>query len=334
MLRMSKRQLTRQQRRRIRQKQESLTTVNDAQPLLKGLVLSCFGKQAEVEVLDENQAGSVYRCHLRANIETPVAGDEVLWREGHPTGVIETIAERRSLLSRPDKYHRLKPIASNIDQMVIVIAPEPRPFPRLIDRYLVAAHANTIQPVLFLNKIDQLDSSERFLQTQQLTHYRKLGYPLLQGAALQADTLTELRNQLKDKTSVLVGQSGVGKSSLINALLPSSRQRIGDLSETGKGSHTTTAAGLFHLPEGGRLIDSPGIREFGLWHLDAEKVIECFIEFRPYIGHCKFRNCTHGQENNCAIRQALAEEKILPARFQSYELIRSEMKAHSSHQAS
>jgi ribosome biogenesis GTPase len=133
--------------------------------------------------------------------------------------------------------------------------------------------------------------------------------------------LNELREYLTQYTSVFVGQSGVGKSSLINALLPDSNLRVGDLSERQQGTHTTTSATLLHFPGGGHLIDSPGIREFGLWHMEEDEVLEGFIEFKSFIGRCKFRNCSHRHEPGCAILKALAEGEISETRMDSYRYI-------------
>ena len=330
---MSKRKLSRQQAWRIEKiqqeranraqrrdavAQDALAT-GELGPEQHGLVTAHFGTQVEVEA----DSGQRLRCHLRANLEGLVTGDEVVWCEGEPTGVIVAQGERRSVLSRPDPYGKLKPIAANIDQIVVVIAPLPEPHANLIDRYLVAAETVNIEPVILLNKTDLLaDDPARQAQIDELLAiYPTLGYRILHTCSL-AGGLDELHAALRERTSVFVGQSGVGKSSLVNALLPAAELRVGGLSETtGKGTHTTTTAQLFHLPSGGSLIDSPGIREFGLWHMSREQVEQGFREFRPLLGTCKFRDCQHVHEPGCALLAALAEGVISERRMDSYRHI-------------
>ncbi len=330
---MSKRKLSRQQAWRIEKIQQERAerarrrdaaaaqtlASGELGPEQHGLVTAHFGTQVEVEA----DNGKRVRCHLRANLEGPVTGDEVIWCEGEPTGVIVAQNERRSVLSRPDPYGKLKPVAANIDQIVVVIAPLPEPHANLIDRYLVAAETVNIEPVILLNKTDLLADNPTLQRSidQLLAIYPTLGYRILHTCSL-AGGLDELHSALRDHTSVFVGQSGVGKSSLVNALLPEADLRVGGLSEnTSKGTHTTTTAQLFHLPSGGSLIDSPGIREFGLWHMSRQQVEQGFREFRPFLGHCKFRDCQHLQEPGCALMQALADGHISERRMDSYRHI-------------
>jgi ribosome biogenesis GTPase len=230
-------------------------------------------------------------------------------------------------LRRPDPYGKLKPVAANIDRIFIVIAPLPAPHGNLIDRYLVAAEACGIEPVLVLNKTDLLaaDPGLRATVDALLAIYPTLGYQLLRVSSRPCDAgggLEPLLAGLRGHTSVFVGQSGVGKSSLVNTLLPGVDLRVGALSElTNKGTHTTTTAQLFHLPSGGSLIDSPGIREFGLWHMSRAQVEQGFREFRPHLGHCRFRDCKHREEPGCAILEAAAAGAISAPRLDSYRRI-------------
>lgn len=333
---MSKRKLTKHQQWRVDKIQEDRTAraqkrserdedlLHSGQlgPEQSGLVITRFGTQADVEALEGPLQGQVKRCHIRTHLEGLVTGDLVIWCPGDPTGVVVAQRERRSVLLRPDNYHHLKPVAANIDHIIVVLAAEPEPFHNLIDRYLVAAHASGIEPILLLNKADLVSDYDDFMAAHQLQVYHQIGYRVLWVSTTRQDGLETLKQFLRDKTSVFVGQSGVGKSSLINILLPDANLAVGALSNIGKGSHTTSAARLFHLPEGGQLIDSPGIREFGLWHIEAVNLLEHFVEFRPYLGRCKFRDCAHQQEPQCAIQTALASGELSQQRFDSYQQIK------------
>jgi ribosome biogenesis GTPase len=334
---MSKRKLTRRQAWRIekiqterqtRAARRDVTTSEQMSegglgPEQHGLIITHYGTQVLVEATEGELAGQAQRCHFRSNLGSLVTGDRVVWHAGNPLGVVVAVLPRASELSRPDPHGDMKTVAANIDRIVIVIAPYPEPHAVLIDRYLVAASAIGIEPVLLINKIDSVDEATQAKVTLLEKTYRDLGYTVLRASTHTGEGLAALKQFLADFTSVFVGQSGVGKSSLVNALLPAANLRVGALSERQLGSHTTTNAQLFHFPDGGDLIDSPGIREFGLWHMDAEDVLEGFIEFRPFIGHCKFRDCSHRHEPGCAILQALAEAKISPGRMDSYRFILS-----------
>ena len=330
---MSKRKLSRQQAWRVEKIQDERArraAKRDAEaeqalaggelgPEREGLVTAHYGTQVAVE----SAPGVSLRCHLRANLEALVTGDRVVWCEGDPTGVVVAQLERNSVLSRPDPYGKLKPVAANIDQIMVVIAPLPTPHANLIDRYLVAAETVGIEPVILLNKIDLLADDPVLGQEMDelLAIYPTLGYRILRTSSLEGG-LEELHGALRERISVFVGQSGVGKSSLINVLLPDAELRVGALSESRqKGVHTTTTAQLFHLNCGGSLIDSPGIREFGLWHMSREQVEQGFREFRPFLGACKFRDCRHQQEPGCAILGAAESGQISQRRLGSYRHI-------------
>ena len=238
-------------------------------------------------------------------------------------GVVVAQQERHSVLSRPDPYGKLKPVAANIDQILLVIAPLPEPHANLIDRYLVAAQAVEIEPVILLNKMDLLVGNPELQASMDelLSIYPTLGYRVLH-TSIKDSGLEDLHDALRERTSVFVGQSGVGKSSLVNALLPDADIRVGALSEnTQKGTHTTTTALLLHLTCGGTLIDSPGIREFGLWHMSKQQVEQGFREFRPLLGTCKFRDCQHEHEPGCAILEAVESGGVSERRLDSYRRI-------------
>ena len=292
----------------------------------KGLVICRYSKHFEIEALEGENKGIIHRCVSRANLGTVVTGDIVIWRAGSDlTGVVESRLERNSLLERPDNFGKLKPVASNIDQVVIVIACEPTPQPNLIDRYLVAAQLMGIRPIIALNKADLLNDTNEERIDRLLNRYSALGYTTVKIISSRHKTaeLSKLNEIIKQRTSIVVGQSGVGKSSLINTLLPDAKLEVGDLSEqTREGTHTTTKAKLFHLPNGGQLIDSPGIRDFSLWHITVKQLQEGFIDIAEHIGYCRFRDCNHENEPGCAILAAVDAGKISPERFESYERIK------------
>ncbi|WP_020209829.1 small ribosomal subunit biogenesis GTPase RsgA [Gilvimarinus chinensis] len=333
---MSKRKLTRRQAWRIEkiqkereeraakrdQKADDKLGESNLGPEQSGLIVTHYGTQVMVE---DTATGVAKRCHFRSNLGGLVTGDKVAWRDGNPYGVVVARSERDTALMRPDPYGAMKTVAANIDRIVIVIAPYPEPHFNLIDRYLVAAEAIGIEPALVVNKVDLIDDQQRAKVEAIYALYEGLGYQVIRASAKEDAGLAPLREYLAHFISVFVGQSGVGKSSLVNALLPDVNSRVGELSEKQTGTHTTTSAQLYHIPSGGDLIDSPGIREFGLWHIEAEDVLAGFKEFRPFIGACKFRDCSHTVEPGCAILQALEDGNISPGRLASYRHILADL---------
>lgn len=292
----------------------------------QGLVICRYSKHFEVEALEGENKGVIHRCVSRTNLGSIVTGDIVIWCAGaDQTGVIESKLDRQSILERPDNFGNLKAVAANIDQMLIMIACEPTPQPNLIDRYLVAAELMSIRPVIALNKADLLCDNNKERIERLLKRYNDLGYKTVKivSSRHQTTQLANLNKLIDQRTSIVVGQSGVGKSSLINTLLPEAKLAVGELSErSGEGTHTTTRATLFHLPQGGQLIDSPGIRDFSLWHINIQQLQQGFVEIAEHLGYCRFRDCKHEEEPGCAIHTAVDSKKIGAERFESYERIK------------
>src|SRR5574343_1894065 len=228
--------------------------------------------------------------------------------------VIEAIQPRRSLLYRSNEI-RQKLIAANVDQLVIVVATEPAFSDELVARALLAADSEDIEALIVLNKADLADKLPA--AQAQLGILAGLGYAILELSAL--DHAEELRPFLQGKTSVLVGQSGMGKSTLVNALIPAANAATREISQAlDSGKHTTTHATLYHLDPESDLIDSPGLQEFGLGHLDRHEIESAFPEFRDHLGQCRFRDCRHDREPGCALVAAVAQGHIDPNRFAIY----------------
>lgn len=304
-------------------KTEALPVDDSLFPEQSGLVVGRFGQHADVRTETDN----VLRCHIRRTVENVVCGDEVLYREAKEPGsairgVVELVKPRQSLLTRPDFYDGVKAVAANIDQILIVSSIKPAFSTNIIDRYLVASEDVEITPVILINKIDLLDERARLDIEQFAQDYRDIGYQVLLLSCKSGEGVEELQDLLYDRVSIFVGQSGVGKSSLVNALLPEADELTNDISEqSGLGQHTTTSSKLLRFKNGGELIDSPGVREFALWHLPDEKVTWGFKEFRNYVGGCKFRDCKHLDDPGCIIREAVESGDIRQYRYENYHSI-------------
>ncbi|MGS0676165.1 small ribosomal subunit biogenesis GTPase RsgA [Shewanella sp. 0m-4] len=295
-------------------------------PEQQGTIISRFGQHADVET----DGGHLARCNIRRNIKSLVTGDKVIVRlaltsesgASRIEGIVEAVHPRHSLLSRPDLYDGVKIIASNIDQILIVTSTQPAFTTQIIDRYLVAAEDTGIQPVIILNKVDLITPEEAPEIDAALERYKAIGYQIYRVSSITGEGVEQLHALMDGKVSVFVGQSGVGKSSMINAMMPDAELITGDISQnSGLGQHTTTTAKLLHIATGGDLIDSPGVREFALWHLPADRVGWCFIEFRDYLGTCKFRDCKHLNDPGCSITEAFKAGEITEDRYNNYHRI-------------
>ncbi|NCA68727.1 MAG: ribosome small subunit-dependent GTPase A [Sphingobacteriia bacterium] len=276
----------------------------------------------------EDAEGDIIHCVSRQNIGHPVCGDQVVWhRTASDRGVVTAILPRQTLLSRPDYAGRDKPLAANLTRLIILIAPAPAPSDYLVDQYLLAAETMGVAAMLVANKCDLLgDAAQREQFNAGFAHYPAIGYPLIWTSLREPATLLDLASALRDQTSILVGQSGVGKSSLVQALLPDREIQIGRLSSaTGLGRHTTSAATWYRLPGGGSLIDSPGVRSFRIGAMAPATLAWGFREFRPYLGRCRFADCHHDQEPECALREAVAAGRIAAQRLANFRHLLAEL---------
>jgi len=287
------------------------------QHLEQGQVIASYGKRYGVELKDGRQVS----CVTRGKKNDLACGDQVEVKMTDTLeGVVEKLLPRTSLLFRSNAY-KTKTLASNVTQVIIVLATTPSFYEALLNRCLIAAEAAGIKPVIVLNKCDLADNTEAM---KLLKVYQDLGYQV-QPLSAQQD-ISPLKQWLSGQVSVLVGQSGMGKSTIVNALLPESAVRTQEVSEVlDSGKHTTTATHLYHLDKTSDLIDSPGLQEFGLNHLNIEQLEHAFIEFRAYLGKCRFNNCQHTHEPDCAIIGAVEDGKISPVRLAYYQGLTQEI---------
>ncbi len=288
--------------------------------LLTGTIVAAYGKRFQVELADDQKRIS---CVTRGKKTDLACGDNVTLKltDKHE-GVIESTLPRKTLLYRSNAF-KSKMLAANVTQIIIVLATQPSFYEALLNRCLIAAEAAGIKALIVLNKCDLADNDDA---KQKLALYTGLDYQVL--ALSATEDISALRPYLQGDASILVGQSGMGKSTIINALLPDADVRTREVSLVlDSGKHTTTAAHLYHLDAHSQLIDSPGLQEFGLHHLSTDELEHAFIEFRPYLGKCRFNNCKHLQEPDCAIKEAVASNKVTPERLAIYQMLRTEIGA-------
>lgn len=286
-----------------------ITTLSNSL-LHRGQVIASYGKRYQVELAD----ASVWDCVTRGKKHDVACGDWVdIKATGSQQAVIERIQPRRSLLFRSNVF-RSKVLAANVTQILFVLASQPSFYEALLNRCLIAASHADIRFIIVLNKND-LPSSAATLQ--QLQRYQALGYLVLPISAQQ--DCTALLPYLQAQTSILVGQSGMGKSTLINGLLPEQQVRTREISDVlDSGKHTTTASHLYHLNANSHIIDTPGLQEFGLHHLELAQLQQAFVEFRPLLGQCRFNNCRHQHEPDCAVLKAHQAGDISTIRLETY----------------
>lgn len=296
---------------------------------LTGDVLSGTGGLWHVRTKDGEVREASLRGRLKKATEMKIAvGDEVAVEQDAASGAwtISAIHPRRSKLARrePGSGHGERVVAANVDQVVVVFAAaKPEPHTRMLDRFLVIAEANELAARVVVNKVDLVPRSEAEVT---FADYERAGYAVHYTSTKTRAGLDALHDSLAGMSSIFSGPSGVGKSSLLNAMFPGLNLRIGEISESvNKGRHTTVGAVMHPLPDGGYVVDSPGLREVGMWHLSVDELDRCFPEFRPYIGECRFGDCSHLVEPGCAVRAARDEAAISAARYDSYAKLRAEL---------
>ncbi len=333
---MAKRKLSKQQQRRIASQQENKIKDNQQQLQLDAAntqtarVISHHGRQlyAETENLER------IKCKIRQNLGDIACGDFVLVQQtlnnknnesaetpstADSQNVVVAVKERSNLLVKTGFAGAIKPVAANIGQLVIVTSLKPKPNPYLIDRYLIAAENLPAKALIIINKVDLLDPESEKLVKDLSELYQSIGYRVIASSIKQNTGLEEISNALSNTTSILVGLSGVGKSSIVKAILPKEEIRIGATSEsTGEGKHTTTVSALYHLTCDGIIIDSPGVRDFTPNNNNLNEITNGFIDVRKFEGACKFSNCSHQNEPDCAMKQAVKDNKLNKQRFENY----------------
>jgi ribosome biogenesis GTPase len=292
-----------------------------AEACQRGRVIKVFGLQSVVEANDGRQ----YRCAVRRLLKTMLVdersvvttGDLVWFRDaGDGEGMIERVEPRHGVLTRASRK-REHVLVANVDSLVVVVSlVEPALKPHLIDRYLASAEMGGLAPIICLNKADLV---EAWRMQSLVGAYSQLGIPALLTSARTGQGIDRLRELLKDRATVFSGQSGVGKSSLLNAIQPELALRVSAVSDVNqKGRHTTTTAELIRLQFGGWVVDTPGIRQLQLWDIIKEEVEGFFPEFRPYVAMCGFPDCTHTHEERCAVKRAVDRRQIGVRRYHSY----------------
>ena len=285
-----------------------------------GLVVASHGRHCMVESTD----GERRICHPRGKKSQVVVGDQVEWLPSTDEGTIEKILPRRNLFYRQDEI-RTKSFAANLDQVVILLAAEPEFSQMQLTRALIAAEAEHITPIIALNKSDLTDLFARALE--RLAPYTEMGYTVLQ-LAIKHGRSGDLVERLQNKTSLILGPSGTGKSTLINQFIPNALVSTGEISHAlNSGKHTTTSTNLYWVDAERQtaLIDSPGFQEFGLHHIDAMQLAAYMPDLKPHVSECKFYNCSHLHEPGCGVQAAVASGEINASRYKLYGMLFTEL---------
>ena len=336
---MAKRRLSKQQKRRIDSKQKSKIHNGllsddklqlDESSTQTARVISHHGRQlfAETEQLKK------IKCKIRQNLGDIACGDYVVVQQAKDLDsrhkstashsdasqyVVVAVNERSNLLVKTGFAGAIKPVAANIGQLVIVTALKPKPNPYLIDRYLTAAENLPAKALIVINKVDLLDYETKRTVDDLTGLYSSIGYDVISTSIKQDLGLDALSDALSNTTSILVGLSGVGKSSIVKAILPKEEIKIGETSQaTGEGKHTTTVSALYHLKDNGIIIDSPGVRDFTPINNSIDEITHGFKDIRKFSGACKFSNCSHTNEPGCAMKQAVSDGLLDEQRFNNY----------------
>lgn len=296
----------------------------------KGVVVNGTGgiwcvRTEDGETLDASLRGRLKK-ERHDMLKLTVGDNVVVERDGANGWAISEILERRSQLARrmPGAGRGERIVAANVDQVVVVFAAaNPEPHVRMLDRFLVIAEGNDLEARVVINKIELADRAET---EARFNDYVRAGYVVHFTSVKKRIGLDELHAALAGRTSVLSGPSGVGKSSLMNSMYPGLNLRVGEISESvNKGRHTTVGAVLHPLPDAGYVVDTPGLREVGMWGMPSEHLDACFPEMRPYLNKCRFNDCTHSTEPGCAVREAVAKKEVSRERYESFEKLRAEM---------
>jgi len=297
----------------------------EQQVVVEGRVIADFGREFLVELADKRQIA----CTRKGKKQDATCGDFVEVRlTGSAQGSIERLGTRRNLLYRSDQW-REKTLAANVDQVVILLAPKPPFSEAFLNLSLVACEAARLPVIIALNKSDL---PEHVAALKSLAMYERIGYTIISMSA-KFDTAQPLRPHLEKKLTLLVGQSGMGKSRTVNALVLSDVARVGELTASlDSGTHTTTFSRFYRLDKDTAIIDTPGFQSFGLFHLTEDQIGEAMREFRPFLGRCKFNDCAHLGEPGCEVIAGAARGEITPERLSFYQvLIEQHRELHEQH---
>jgi len=309
---MARRRLSRHQKKRIDDAQQALTSSSDQK--LQGLVISHHGGKVVVEMTN----GLSAECAVKSNLGAIVCGDHVIYEKSTANEYrILAVRPRNNLLQRVDGFGQIKSVAANITQLFICLAVKPEPNLFLLDQYLLVAEQQNIEAIIVLNKIDLLEDCEDAFGLIGI--YTKLGYRIVRISAKFGEGMKELQALFDHNASVLSGVSGVGKSSITAAILPDIPIKIAEISEANEeGRHTTRTSRLYHLANGGELIDTPGVRGFKPQFDPDQPIANGFREIAEYAHQCKFANCKHVNEPKCAVIEATKTGDINPQRYEHY----------------